>query len=108
MKILLLGSLRCIGQGWTFGNIEEAACTSRKSHRYFFNVLVEHGSTVLCKTYVTLPAVNADPFEFEKPFVITGLNGFLGSTDANHVRMLSCSAWAKINHLKPKLKTPSL
>ena len=80
---------------------------SRECHRQFFYMFIEYGSTVLCKTHVTLPALNTDPLEFEKLFIMAGFNGYLGSSDATHIGILSCAVWAKINHLGPKLKTPS-
>ena len=57
--------------------------------------------------HVTLPTLNTDQFEFEKPFVMAGFNRCLGSSDATHVGMLSCAVWTQINHLGPKLKTTS-
>ena len=70
-------------------------------------MFVDHGSTVLHKTHVTLPSVNADPFEFEKLFIMDGFNACLRSTDATYIGMVSCAVWKKINQLGPKLNTPS-
>ena len=106
-KILLLGSLRHTGRGWTFDDAEEAACTSRECHRQFFKMFLENGSTSLHKMHVTLHVLKNDPFEFEKLFAMAGFNGCLGSSDATYVGMLSCSIWAQINHKGTKLKIPS-
>ena len=57
--------------------------------------------------HVTLHVLKNDPFEFEKLFAMAGFNGCLGSSDATHVGMLSCSIWAQINHKGTKIKTPS-
>ena len=70
-------------------------------------MFAEHESTVLCETRITLPAVNADTFEFEKLLIMDGFNRYLGSTDSTHIGMLLCAFWVKINHLGPKLKMPS-
>ena len=88
--------------------------TLKRLHAYhenvivsFFNILIQCGRTILHKMHVTLPALNTDPFEFRKLFIMAVLNGCLGSSDATHVGMLSCTFWAQINHIAPKLKTPS-
>jgi len=70
IKMLLLGSLRYIGRGWTFDDIEEATCISRECHRQFFKIFLQYGSTVLYQIHVTLPALNTDPSEFEKLFIM--------------------------------------
>ena len=107
IKILLLGSLRYLGRGWTFDDIEEATCISRECHRQFFNVFIFYGSTVLYNLHVTLPAMNTDLSEFEHLFELAGYNGCIGSSDGTHVGMLSCASWATIAHLGPKLNIPS-
>ena len=80
---------------------------SQEFHRQFFNVFVECGSNVSCKIHVTLPAVNTNPFGFEKLFTIAGFNEWLCSTNSTHIGIILYSVWAKINYLGPKLKTPS-
>ena len=60
IKILLLGSLRYLGRGWTFEDIEEATCISAECHRQFLNVFLVYGSTVLYNLHVTSPAFNTD------------------------------------------------
>ena len=56
-----------------------------------FLVFLEHGSTVLHEIHATLPVVSTNIFELEEMLIITGLNGFLGSTDVTRIRMLSCA-----------------
>ena len=107
IKLLLLGTLRYLGRGWTFDDMEEATCISRESHRQFFNVFIEYGSTVLYDRHVTSPATNTDVSVFEELFNIAGYNGCIGSSDATHVGMLSCPVWSRINHLGHKLNIPS-
>ena len=107
IKILLLGSLRYLGRGWTFDDIEEATCISAECHRQFLNVFLVYGSTVLYNLHVTSPAFNTDVSEFEKLFALAGYNGCIGESDGTHVGMLSCASWATIAHLGPKLNIPS-
>ena len=51
IKILLLGSLRWIGRGWTFNNIEDAVCVQRQCHRQFFNILDQWFAIATCAYY---------------------------------------------------------
>ena len=69
-------------------------------------MLVEYESTVLHSMNVKLPSVKTDQFDFEKLFIMAGFK-CIGSTYENHVRVISCSVWTKINYLGPKLKKPS-
>ena len=43
----------------------------------------------------------------EKLFKMAGFNGCIGSTDATHIGMLNCAAWAHIIHKGFKLNIPS-
>ena len=36
LELLVLGSLRYLGRGWTFDDLEEATGISEESHRVFF------------------------------------------------------------------------
>ena len=107
IQMLLLGTLRYIGRAHTFDDIEEASAISRETHRQFFNVFLEYGSTVLYRMHVTDAMKNTPISEFEDLFASAGFNGCIGSTDATHVGMLSCASWAAIAHKGHKLNIPS-
>lgn len=47
MGLLLLGSLRHLGRGLAFDDLEEHTATSEETHRQFFHCFVRHGETVL-------------------------------------------------------------
>ena len=68
---------------------------------------MEYGSTVLYKKWVTEPAINRNIIDQEKLFKIAGFDGCIGSTDATHVAMLKCPAWASNNNKGFKLNLPS-
>ena len=105
--LLLLGTLRCIGRGCTFDDIEEATGISIDVIRDFFHIFIMCGSTVLYEKHVTIPARTTKPSEFEELFASAGFNGCIGSTDATNIPMLKCAIWAAINHKGHKLNVPS-
>jgi len=47
IELLVLGSLRYLGCGWTFYDVEENIAISKEVHRTFFHRFVEFGSTVI-------------------------------------------------------------
>ena len=47
IELLVLGSLRYLGRGWTFDDVEENTAVSKEVHRTFFHRFVEFGSTAL-------------------------------------------------------------
>jgi len=55
IQLLLLGSLRYLGRGWTFDDLEEATAIHEETHRQFFHVFIEWGSTWLYEKYVSEP-----------------------------------------------------
>jgi hypothetical protein len=107
IELLILGSLRYLGRGWTFDDIEEATCISREVHRTFFHLFISWGSTSLFETYVITPRTNDEAKHHEKEMAMAGFNGAVGSSDATHVGMEKCSAWLSQAHSGPKLKLPS-
>ena len=107
IRILLLGTLRYLGRGHTFDDVEESTFISREVHRIFFHHFVEYGSTILFSKYVTDAATTADMSKFERIFALAGFNGAVGSSDGTHIGMLSCPCWATNNNKGHKLAVPS-
>ena len=55
ISLLLLGTLRYLGRGFTFDNIEETtAATSRETHQQFFHAFVKFGSACLYDKHVVM------------------------------------------------------
>jgi len=55
LELMILGALRYLGRGWTFGDLEESTATSAEVHRVFFHKFIKIGSTVLYKKHVQTP-----------------------------------------------------
>ena len=62
--LLLLGVLRYIGRGWTFDNLEEITSINEETHRQFFHIFINWGSTSLFSSYVTYPTVAGTGADF--------------------------------------------
>ena len=107
MRLLLIGTLRYIGRGLTFDDIEEFSFISVEVRYEFFCEFIDYGSTYLCNKYALQPASDANVSVFEKVFAIVGFNGCIGSTDRTHASLLSCPSWASISYKGHTLPTPS-
>ena len=57
--LLLLGSLRYIGRGWTFDDLEEATGISQEVHRKFFHTFITFGNKVLYPRHIIYPKTAA-------------------------------------------------
>ena len=55
MELLVLGSLRYLGRGWTFDDLEEATGISEESHRVFFHRFISCGRKFLFPKWVKAP-----------------------------------------------------
>jgi hypothetical protein len=55
IELLVLGSRRYLGRGWTFDDIEENTAVSKEVHRTFFHHFVKFGSTVQYEKYILTP-----------------------------------------------------
>ena len=106
-RLMLLGALRYIGRGWTFDDIEEATAIHEETHRQFFHVFIEWGSSVLFDECVVPPETNEDLVEHTAEFSMAGFNGCIGSVDATHVSMERCSHWLWQSNKGFKLNMPS-
>ena len=106
LSLLLLGSLRYLGRCWTFDDVEEATAISRESVRLFFLKFIKYGSINLFQRYVTDAARLLQTTDLTELFTQAGFNGCIGSTDATHIPMLSCGAWAQNVHKGGKLTVP--
>ena len=85
IELLLLGTLRYLGRGWTFDDIEEATAISEDVHRVFFHRFIAWGSTVLYTKYVRSPATTDEVASHRREFNMAGFDGAIRSTDATHI-----------------------
>ena len=106
LPLLLLGALRYLGRSWTFDDLEESTAISRESHRQFFLKYIKYGSAHLFKKYVTDAAKSLSMNDLTQLYTQAGFNGCIGSTDATHLPMLNCAAWAQVVHTGSKMKIP--
>jgi hypothetical protein len=86
--LVVLGSMRYLGRGWTFDDLEESTAISEETHQHFFHIFVIWGSTFLFDKYVTFLACSKEAEEHQEEFREAGFHGCVGSTDATHVGML--------------------
>jgi Plant transposon protein len=104
LELMILGSLRYLGRGWTFDDIEESTSISQETHRQFFHAFIEVGSTTFFNKYVVAPVDAQTASQHMHEFSHAGLNGAIGSTDATHIVLDKCSNRLKNAHMGGKLK----
>jgi len=82
IELLVLGSLRYFGCGWTFDDVEENTAISKEVHRTFFHCFVEFGSTVLYEKYILTPVFGNVAKTHMREFKEAGFPGCVGFSDA--------------------------
>ena len=102
IELLVLGSLRYLGRGWTFDDIEEQTAISREVHRTFFHVFIEFCSTSLYSRFVLTPVHLPEARSNMREYEVAGFPGCVGSTDCTHVTTERCEYRLKNNHLGAK------
>jgi len=88
--LLLLGSLRYLGRGLTFDDLEEYTAIDEETHRQFFHVFIKFGESVLFPRYVVMPRTAIDFHTHRAEFTQGGLWGCGYSSDATNVVMWRC------------------
>jgi hypothetical protein len=99
LELLVLGSLRYLGRGWTFDDIEESTGVSEEVHRVFFYDFVKFGSTILFDQWVVAPHTATDSASSTAEFSAAGSPGCFGSADATHIILEKCFARLKNQHI---------
>ena len=107
IELLLLGTLRYLGRGWTLDDVEEATTISQETHRRFLHVYIYWGSTVFYDKYVSMPATSEEIAASSVEFFIAGLAGCIGSSDATHIGMNRCQYRLRQHHNSFKLPMPT-
>jgi hypothetical protein len=104
IELLLLTSLRYLGRGWTFDDLEEATAISEEVSRLFFHEFIKWGSTKLYKEYVKLPeSINEATELAEEEYKAAGFPGCIGSMDGTHVEHSRISFAHRQSHMSFKL-----
>jgi hypothetical protein len=104
IELLVLGSLRYLGRGWTFDDLEESTYIARDVHRVFFHKFVEFGAKFLYPIYVITPSTLEELKECELEYRKAGFPGCIGSTDATHINMDKTNFGVRQAHLGFKSK----
>ncbi len=99
---MVLGSLRYLGSGWTFDDIEENTAISQEVHCNFFHIFIDFGSTVLHNKFVQTPVHLGEAKSNMVEYVESGLPGCVGSSDCMHILTEGCQYDLKNNHLGGK------
>ena len=90
MDLLVLCVLRYLGAGWCLCDLREAVVINHETIRTFILKFVEFGSTTLYDRFVVEPRDTDELNDCNKEFILAGLPGCIGSTDATHVIMERC------------------
>ena len=105
IELLLLGSLRYLGRGWTFDDMRDVTYISRDVHRKFFHQFVRFGATALYPMYVSVPQTVEELQDCENEYNIAGFPGCIGSTDATHIPLEKVCVSLRQAHLGFKSKS---
>ena len=103
IELLVLGSLRYLGRGWTFDDLEESTFIDKEVHRVFFHKFVEFGANKLYPKYVTMPSTIEELRDCEAEYRSAGFPGCIGSTDATHIPLEKVSFGLRQAHLGYKM-----
>ena len=90
VELLVLGSLRYLGRGWTFDDIEESTAIDKEVHRHFFQVFIRFGSTELYQKWVITPVDSPEANSNMHEYSQAELPGCVGSCDCTHIVTERC------------------
>ena len=102
LEILILGSLRYLGRGWTFDDISESTGVSEESHRLFFTTFVKACRANLYPKWIKRPKTDEEISDCRAEFTEAGFDGCIGSADVTHVIIEKCQARLKNQNLGGK------
>jgi hypothetical protein len=68
LDLLVLGSLRYLGRGWNFDDLEESTGISEESHRRFFHLFVKACKKNLYPKYAVEPSTAEEIADSMKEF----------------------------------------
>jgi len=107
IELLTLVTLRYLGCGWTFDDLEESTFINSETLRQFFHCFVDYGSAVLYTMHVVFPTTAEEAAEHMHEYMLSGLFGCFGSTDMMHIPVDMCRHNLRQMHMGFKLKNPA-
>ena len=107
IELLLLGTLRYLGRGWMFDDLEGTTGISRDVHRTFFHTFIAFGRTTLYNKYVRRPTLQEIISYHTREYNLAGLHGSIGSTDGVHIMCEKIPQAVRNQHLGHKIKHTS-
>jgi len=102
VQLLLLGTLRYLGRGWTFDDLEEQTAISVSVHHKFFHKFIEFGSRTLYSMHVITPVHLAEAQSNMSEYTEVGFPGCVRSSNSTHIITERCEYNLKNNHLGGK------
>ena len=103
IELLLLGTLRYLGRGFTFDDLEELTAIGKETHRKFFHAFIAFGRTILFDKYVCQPTLAEIMRLHATEFNMAGCNGAMGSSDGVHVMCEKIPAALRNVHIGHKM-----
>ena len=85
-----MSTLRYLGRGWTFDDLEENTGICKDIHRLFFRQYIKYGKTALYPKFVKYPTNRLESQSHRKEYDITGMYGGIGFMDACHITVGKC------------------
>ena len=107
IELLLLGSLRYLGRGWTFDCLQEATAVSEETHRVFFHVFIRWGNSTLFEKHVSSSFQAHQMTQQLDDMKAAGFPGCIGSTDATNIGLEKCPYRVAQMHKGHKLSLPA-
>jgi hypothetical protein len=107
IELLLLGTLRYLGRGWMFDDLEGTTGISRDVHRTFFHTFIAFGRTTLYSKYVRRPTLQEIISYHTREYNLAGLHGSIGYTDGVHIMCEKIPQAVRNQHLGHKIKHTS-
>jgi hypothetical protein len=84
IRAMVLGSLRYLGRGFKFDDLEEATFISESSHRFFVHEFIQIGSTLLFDRWVCMLSIHKEIMDCMCEFNQPGFPGCISISDAMH------------------------
>jgi hypothetical protein len=104
VELLLLGTLRYLGLGWTFDDCKKSTAIDKDKdvHCCFFHVFIHFGYSVLYPKWVITPVYLSEAQPNMREFDLACFPGSIGLCDYTHIVTERCEYNLRNNHLGAK------